>query len=196
MTLSTVDFCFSLVEIVLRILLDRDSLGKTGGNLRRAVGTRDISSFVSVFILFLFLFISFLKAAWHIWPHLFFSFHSDAFFHRTLTLNVVVPSSTLCSDILNCKGIFPGSKSCHVVLGKHSEIFLIFNFWYFFRLSHLLISCLFLRLDWISDNGSAWWSPQLVAHISVTRACNIPRYFDHIIFRRQGWNISWEKESD
>ena len=58
MTPSTVDFCFSFVEIVLRILLDRDSLGKTGGNLRRAVGTRDISSFAfsvhSFFYFFLF----------------------------------------------------------------------------------------------------------------------------------------------
>ena len=49
MTLSIVNFCFSFVEIVLRILLDRDSLGKTGGNLRRAVGTRDISSFAFSF---------------------------------------------------------------------------------------------------------------------------------------------------
>ena len=51
-------FVFRLSKLCSEILLDRDSLGKTGGNLRRAVGTRDISSFAfsvhSFFYFFLF----------------------------------------------------------------------------------------------------------------------------------------------
>ena len=42
-------FVFRLSKLCSEILLDRDSLGKTGGNLRRAVGTRDISSFAFSF---------------------------------------------------------------------------------------------------------------------------------------------------
>ena len=155
MTLSTVDFCFSFVEIVLRILLDRDSLGKTGGNLRRAVGTRDISSFAFSFhfisISFYFLFVGGLA---HMTSPIF-QFSFCRLFPKNIDPQCCCPLTHPLLKYLELQIDIPQIQKLSCCSGFSNILRYFSSLTSFFRLSHLLKSCLFLRLDWISDNGSA-----------------------------------------